>query len=87
MYWPMAIMKNPLSEKIESAFTYDGAISIDEAMHQIELWKNTPGSQVYFAYITGDNGEIVYYENNLGPFGKVDYNHAYKFGGQTTNGK
>ena len=87
MYWPMAIMKDPLSERIESAYTYDVANNIDEAKHQIELWKNTPGSLVYFAYITGDNGDIVYYENNLRPFGIVDYNCAYKFGEQPTNGK
>ena len=87
MYWPMAIMKGPLSEKTVSAFTDDGAINIDVAIHQIELWKNIPGSLVYFAYIRDDNGNIVYYEHNLDFFGTVDYNRAYKFGEQPTNGK
>lgn len=87
MYWPMAIMKGPLSEKTVSAFTDDGAINIGVAKHQIELWKNIPGSLVYFAYIKDDNGNIVYYEHNLDFFGTVDYNRAYKFGEQPTNGK
>ena len=83
----MAIMKGPLSEKTVSAFTDDGAINIGVAKHQIELWKNIPGSLVYFAYIKDDNGNIVYYEHNLDFFGTVDYNRAYKFGEQPTNGK
>ena len=83
----MAIIKGPLSEKTVSAFTDDGAINIDVAIHQIELWKNIPGSLVYFAYIRDDNGNIVYYEHNLDFFGTVDYNRAYKFGEQPTNGK
>ena len=87
MYWPMAIIKGPLSEKTVSAFTDDGAINIGVAKHQIELWKNIPGSLVYFAYIRDDNGNIVYYEHNLDFFGTVDYNRAYKFGEQPTNGK
>ena len=79
MYWPVAIIKDPFSGKPDSIATYDGISNIENAKKQIELWKNMEETQILFAYVHEDDGHIVYYENNIGSLGYVNYDNAYKY--------
>ena len=78
LYWPMALVSDPISGKPETVFTYEGCLTIEDAKKQIELWKGMKDSLVYFAYIHDDNEHIVYYENNVSTFGLVKYKSENK---------
>ena len=78
LYWPKAIVSNPISGKLETAFTNVSYLTLEEAKKAIEAWKDVKDSLVYFAYVHDEEGHIIYYEVNITFLGDVNYDRGYK---------
>ena len=78
MYWPKAIVSNPILGKLETAFTNVSYLTFEEAKKAIEAWKDVKDSLVYFAYVHDEEGHIIYYEVNITYLGHVNYDRGYK---------
>ena len=74
MFWPMAIVSDPISKKTYSLHTYDGQITLEDAKKIINNWKLNDKLHILCAYITDDETkQVVYLENNVDTFGNVHY--------------
>ena len=74
MYWANAVVLNPKSNQVQSLFTYEGCMSIEEAKTIINDWKKNPNIQVLCGYVKEDiTDQVVYLENNVNALGQVSY--------------
>ena len=79
MYWANAIILNIDTNKVQSLFTYEGCMSVEEAKEIIGNWKQNGNIQVLCGYIKEDTtDQVVYLENNINALGQVSYENEEK---------
>ena len=74
MFWPTSIVYNNDLKKTYSLFTYDGCSSVEAAKEVIKSWRENEKLLVLCAYVTDNNNNVLYLENNVNAFGDVTYN-------------
>lgn len=74
MFWPTSIVYNNDLKKTYSLFTYEGCSSVEVAKEVIKSWRENEKLLVLCAYVTDDNNNVLYLENNVNAFGDVTYN-------------
>lgn len=74
MYWANAVVLNINTNKVQSLFTYEGCMSLEEAKGIISSWKQNESIQVLCGYVKDDTtDQVVYLENNVNALGQVTY--------------
>ena len=74
MYWANAVVLNINTSKVQSLFTYEGCMSLEEAKGIISNWKQNESIQVLCGYVKDDTtDQVVYLENNVNALGQVTY--------------
>ena len=65
---------NTNSNKVQTLFTYEGCLSIEEAKTIINNWKQNENIKVLCGYIKDNiTDQVVYLENNVNALGQVSY--------------
>ena len=79
MYWANAVILNTNSNQVQSLFTYEGCVSLEEAKSIINNWKQNENIQVLCGYIKDETtDQIVYLENNVNALGQISYEEEKK---------
>ena len=74
MYWANAVVLNINTNKVQSLFTYEGCMSLEEAKGIISNWKQNESIKVLCGYVKDDTtDQVVYLENNVNALGQVTY--------------